>query len=309
MPGFLQSLGAMFARPAQRREYNFDPVHRSLFDPRPSRTPCDEVRPGPGPRFVVGGRPIAPYVRKRSERLSFSLAEMPQLAIDVDQASVSVVGTGAGAYAVRFCAQAGGASDDDARRTLQKITLTRPGHSLKVRAPQYTRERPAKAWLHVEAPHERGVTVNGSYSYLEVFGIEAPVRASTTHARMKLLDVTDVVQATAHIGIIDFAGDRGQVQLKADGEIGEINLMLTAPRFKGALAAKAEVAIRVLVPPAWESPFEAIVDRLERFVCRAGIAPQVRRHDRDGRVVCTYGHGAPVLRLVSRGALVIDAID
>jgi hypothetical protein len=163
--------------------------------------------------------------------------------------------------------------------------------------------------VHIEAPHDRGVTVNGSYSYLEVFGIEAPVRASTTHARMKLLDVTGGVQATAHIGIIDFAGDRGQVQLNADGEIGEINLMLTAPRFEGALEAKAEVAVRVLVPPAWESPFEAVVDQPERFVCRAGIASQVRRHDRDGRVIFTYGIGARVLRLVSHGALVIDAID
>jgi hypothetical protein len=307
MPGFLQSLGTIFARPSRRREYNFDPVHRSLFNPNPSGTPCDPAPPGLGPRFVVGGRPIAPYVRKRSERLSFSLAEMPQLAIDVDQASVSVVGTGAGAYDVRFCAQAGGASDDDARRILEKITMTRAGHSLKVRTPQYTRERPASAWLHIEAPHDRDVTVNGAYSYLEVFGIEAPVRALTTHARMKLLDVTGGVRATSRTGIIDFAGDRGQVQLEADGEIGEINLMLRAPRFEGTLDAKAEVAIRVLVPPAWESPFEAVVGRPELFVCRAGIGPQVRRQYRDGRVVFAYGPGAPVVRLVSHGALVIDS--
>jgi hypothetical protein len=234
---------------------------------------------------------------------------MPQLAIDVDQASVSVVGTGAGAHAVRFCAQAGGRSDDDARRTLEKITMTSAGESLRVRTPQYTRERPANAWVHIEAPHQRGISVNGRYSYLEVFGIEAPVRASTTHARMKLLDVTGEVRAHAHVGIIDFAGDRGQIQLNADGEIGEINLMLSVARFEGTLDAKAEVAVRVLVAPGFESPFEAVVDRPELFACRAGLAPQVRHHPHGGRVIFTYGHGSPVLRLISRGALVIDAID
>ncbi len=36
MPGFLHSMGAVFARPARRREYNFDPVHPLLLDPRPT---------------------------------------------------------------------------------------------------------------------------------------------------------------------------------------------------------------------------------------------------------------------------------
>jgi len=225
------------------------------------------------------------------------------------QTTVSVVGTDAGTYAVRFCAQAGATNEDDARHALEKITLTRAGQSLKVRTPHYSRERPSSAWVQIEAVRNRAVTVNGSYSYLEIFGINAPVRASTTHARMKLLEITGKVQATAHIGIIDFAGDHGQVQLNADGEIGEINLKLTAPRFEGTLDAKAEVAIRVLLSPDCESPFEATVDRPELFVCRARIAPHIRREYRDGRAVFTYGRQNPVLHFVSHGALVIDSTD
>ena len=61
--------------------------------------------------------------------------------------------------------------------------------------------------------------------------------------------------------------------------------------------------------PRLRSPFEAIVDRPGLFVCRAGIAPHVRRRDRDGLVVFVYGLGNPVLRFVSHGALVIDSTD
>jgi len=151
--------------------------------------------------------------------------------------------------------------------------------------------------------------VNGSYSYAELFGIDAPVRVSTTHARIKLIEVVGDVQATAQVGVIDFAGDRGRIKLSADGEIGEINLKFTAARFDGTLDAAADVAIRVLLPSACESPFEAIVGRPELFVCHADIAPDVRRHDRDGVCVFSYGSGNPVLRLESHGALVIDSTD
>src|SRR6266700_6607860 len=138
LPRFLQSLGAKFARPGRARAYNFDPVPLWLFDPRPSGTPCDEAAPGKGPRFILRGPAIAPSVCKRLEQLSLSAAEMPALAIDVgNQNTVSIIGTEADMYTVRFCAQAGGANEDDARRSLKQITLTRTGQLLKVRSPPY----------------------------------------------------------------------------------------------------------------------------------------------------------------------------
>ena len=310
LPGLLRSLGATFTHAARVREYNFEPPHLALFDSRRITSPCDQGSPGQRFRAGLRGPAIAPFVSKRSEHLSFSPAEMPALAIDAgNQATVSITGTHADKYEVCFCAQAGAANEGDARRSLEEITLARTGQWLKVTAPQSSRERPTNAWLDVEAARNRAVTVNGTYSYIELFGIDAPVQLSTTHARMKLIEVAGDVQATAHVGIIDFAGDGGRIELHADGEIGEINLKFTTELFDGTLDAEAEVAIRVLLPPACESPFEAVVDRPDLFVCRANIAPRVRRNDRRGAVAFSYGHGDPVLRLVSHGALVIDNAD
>jgi hypothetical protein len=309
LPGFFQSLGAMFARPVRPRQYNFDAVQPSLFDSRPSTTPCDQEPRGQHFRAVVRGRSIAPAVVERSEQLSLSTAERPALVIDGNQSMVRIIGTDADMYNVRFCAQAGGRNEHDARRSLQKITLKRTRQLLNVRTPQRSRERLTNAWLHVEAARHHAVTMNGSYSYTEIFGIDAPVRVSTTHARIKLLEVTGEVQVNARVGVIDFASDRGRVQLDADGEIGEINLKPTAARFEGTLDAKAEIGIHILLPPVCESPLEAIVDRPDLFICRARIAPYVHRRDRDGLAVFVYGLGDPVLRFVSYGALVIDSTD
>ena len=66
------------------------------------------------------------------------------------------------------------------------------------------------------------MTLGGSYSYVEVFGIDARLRITTTHARIKLLEVGGDMKAAAHIGVIDYLGDRGRIQLDPTGEIGEI---------------------------------------------------------------------------------------
>jgi hypothetical protein len=252
----------------------------------------------------------SPLLCKRSEQAYFSAPEIPALLVDVNNhAQISVTGVDCDSYAVRFCAEAGGPSEHEARRTLETIKFTRSDQTLKVTTPGYSRERPACAWLHIDAARHRAISLKGSYSYMELFRIDVPVEVATTHARLKMIEISDTVQATARVGIIEFAGDRGRIRLEADGEIGEINLKFAGRLFDGTLRAEAEVAIRVLLPPKSESPFEAIVDREELFVCRADIAPHVRRHDRDGRVVFTYGIGDPVLRLVSHGALVIDSAD
>src|SRR5258706_1824762 len=310
LPGLFRSLGAMYTGAARVREYNFEPPHLALFDSAGMTAPCDQESRRRGLRVVPRGTAIAPFVRRRSEHLSFSPAEMPALAIDAgNQATVSIMGTDADKYEVRFCAQAGAANEGDARRSLEEITLERTSQWLKVRVPQYSRERPAQARLDVQAARHRAVRVNGSYSYTELFGIDAVVRLSTTHARMKLIEVAGDVHATAHVGIIDFAGDRGRIELHADGEIGEINLKFTNTLFDGTLDAEAEVAIRVLLPPACESSFEAVVERPDLFVCRADIAPRLRRQDRRGAVAFSYGHDDPLLRLISHGAMVIDTAD
>jgi hypothetical protein len=308
LAGFFNSLAARFARPVESRDRTFDPAPPFLFEAREMTTPCDPVPPGRA-RLVGRSRgPVsAPFVCKRSEHLAFSAMDMPELVLDVDQTRVSIAGADADGYDVRFCAQARGPSENETRQLLEHVTLARTGGSLKVRKPKHSFDRAINAWLRIAAPRHRPVTVNGSYSYTEIFGMDAWVRVVTTHARVKLLGVAGDVSATAHVGVVDFAGDSGRIRLNADGEIGEINLKLTAPRFEGTLEATAEAAIRVLLSPAFESSFEAVVDRPERFVCCADIAPQIRRHDREGRAVFAYGSGIPDLRFVSHGVLVIDS--
>ena len=310
LSAFLRSLRSILTHPSRLPEYNFDCAALSLFDSR-GMTMNGAQQPEGRSRYVLKAPPVAPSTCDRSELLSFSPAEVPALDVDVgNQTVISVLGSDADNYTVRFRAQAGGATEDEARRALEKIALTRVGPRLSVSTPTYSRERPTNAWLHIDAARNRPVTLNGRYSYMELFGIDATVRVSTTHARIKLIDVAGDVQATARVGAIDFAGNRGQIQLTADGEIGEINLKVAAQRFEGTLEAEADVAIRVLLPPGFESPFEATVDRADLFVCRADMARSVRRrHDRDGAAVFSYGRGKPVLRLVSHGALVIDSTE
>src|SRR5437773_7295238 len=112
LTGFFQSLGAMFARPVRPRQYNFDALNPSLFDSQPMTTPRDQEPPGQDFRAVLRGRAIAPSVLERSEQLSLSTVEMPALAIDSNQSMVSIIGTDAYTYNVRFCAQAGGGNED-----------------------------------------------------------------------------------------------------------------------------------------------------------------------------------------------------
>jgi len=85
--------------------------------------------------------------------------------------------------------------------------------------------------------------------------------------------------------VIDFAGSRGIVNLSAETEI---NLKMTAPQFDGELVAWAQRSVRVLVPPGFSTPFQALVNRPQDFVCRANFCPNVTHEKKDGLYVFTY---------------------
>jgi hypothetical protein len=299
LPSFFRS----FTHVPERRDYNFDPARLSLFDSRRMTAPCDQDHePHPYRLHVVPRLAVC----QRTEYLSVPSAEIPSLVVDAaNHTIVSVVGTDADEYDVRFHAQAGAANEDKARRLLGAVLFTHTGTTFTVTTPRH--RPPARAWLNFDAPRHRPLTVNGNYSYVEAFGIDGPVNVSTNHARVKLLEVAGEVKATA-LGVIDYSGDHGQIQLDATGEIGEINLRLSSSRFKGTLDANADNAVRVLLPQGWESPFEAVVYRPDLFLCRANIRPSVHLSDREGLALFTYGRGDPTLRLVSQGVIVIDSI-
>ena len=109
------------------------------------------------------------------------------------------------------------------------------------------------------------------------------MRITATHARATILDTTGRVNASAFV--VDFAGSRGIVNLSAEAEI---NLKMTVPRFDGELVAWAQRPVRLLVPPGFSTPFQALVNRPRDFVCRANFCSKVTQEKTDGLYVFTY---------------------
>ena len=62
----------------------------------------------------------------------------------------------------------------------------------------------ARCELLVEASHDAGIVIHGSYAAVEVRDLMGPVRIAATHARATVLNTSGQVDATA--GVVDFAG-------------------------------------------------------------------------------------------------------
>ncbi len=123
-------------------------------------------------------------------------------------------------------------------------------------------------------------------------------------------DTTGPVDTFASTGIVDFAGSQGMVTLRADGEIGGINLYLITPRFESTVWARAEGDIRVLMPSGFATgagsgggPGKGLCEpRALNMRCRSEM--------RDGKAVFTYGSGEPSVRLESVGGpVILDSAD
>jgi hypothetical protein len=84
---------------------------------------------------------------------------------------------------------------------------------------------------------------------------------------------------------VDFAGSRGIVNLTAEAEI---NLKMMASRFDGTLLAWAQRPVRVLVPPGFDTPFQASVNRRQDFVCRTDFCSKITQEKKGGLYVFTY---------------------
>jgi hypothetical protein len=137
--------------------------------------------------------------------------------------------------------------------------------------------------LIIEAPAEAPITVHASFAPVEVRNMTGPVRVTAIHARAKLLNATGSVDATGFV--VDFAASKGTVILSAEAEI---NLKLTPVRFQGTLTAWAQRAVRVLIPPAFQTPFQAVVNRPQDFVCRTEFTAAVKREKKGGLYMFTY---------------------
>jgi hypothetical protein len=99
---------------------------------------------------------------------------------------------------------------------------------------------------------------------VEIRDMTGAVRVTAAHARATILETTGQVDASAFV--IDFAGSRGRVDLSAEAEI---NPKMTAPRFEGTIMAWAQRPVRMLVPPGFMTPFQALVNHPQDFICAA----------------------------------------
>jgi hypothetical protein len=279
-----------------------------LFGQQHITTPCDLAETPGGARIVASAPNPPAYSVLRLDSITLSRAELPALSMRNVQAWVEVTGADTETWSVQLCAQAGAATEGDATALLRQFKLTQKGEWLELSAPAQLPEQSGAAYVRIQAPRDAPVTISGK-SPISVYGMSAPVKVSTTHARLTVADTTGDVEADIKpdSGMIDFLGNRGHVRLNADWEL---NLVISAQQFTGDLEGTARGRIHVLLQPGFLSPFEAVVNHDSDFDCRASICDQVRRADRGGKVAFTYGSGEPVLRLVSaNGPVVINSTD
>jgi len=299
-PILLVSLGAMFTSCASdaERKYDVEAAPEFLFERRPIDFDCvDKIagRPklnGRGDKkvLVAGNQPR--YLLTHSEQFALTRSDVPSLTVTADPSnSVVVVGSNHADWFIRFCGEGGGQIEAEARERLQQVSMTRLGATISVNSPPPGAGGHRRGFLAVDAPADGPIVIYTSNSAVQVRDLVGQVRITATHARATILDTTGRVNATGFV--LDFAGSRGMVNLSAEAEI---NLKITAPRFDGELVAWAQRTIRVLVPPRFSTPFRALVNRPQDFVCRANFCSKVTHEKKDGLYVFTYvgdGNAAP----------------
>jgi hypothetical protein len=318
-PAFVLSLSALLPSSTSdvRRKYELEPAPEFLFERRPFRSECADRTPtrngiterGAQAVLVPGNQ--APYLLTRPEEVTLSRADIPALTITADPSSfVAVGGSSRSDWSVHFCAQGDGQNEAEAREHLQKISMTRLGSTLSLNGPRLGERPQARGFLVVGAPADAPLVIHTSFAAVEIRDMASPVRVAATHARVTILDTTGQVDANAMV--VDFAGSRGQVTLSAEAEI---NLKMTTAQFEGTLSAWAQQSVRILVPPGFITPFQAMVNRPQDFVCRAEFCSKVKQEKKGGLHIFTYGGDSatapePVLQLRSEQAtVVIDGTD
>jgi hypothetical protein len=318
-PAFVVSLSAILPSSASdvHRKYALEPAPEFLFERRPFRSECAQRTPTRNGITERGAQPVlvlrnqAPYLRSRPGVVTLSRADIPALTITADPSNlVAVGGSSRTDWSVQFCAEGDGQNQAEARERLQTISMTRLGSTLSLNGPGLGERGQARGSLVVDAPADAPLVIHASFAAVEIRDMTGSVRVAATHARAAILDTTGQVDANAMV--VDFAGSRGRVRLSAEAEI---NLKMTAPQFEGTLSAWAQRSVRILVPPGFITPFQAMVNRPQDFVCRAELCSKVRQEKKGGLHIFTYGGDnpaapEPVLQFRSeRATVVIDSTN
>ena len=251
-----------------------------------------------------------PFLLARPEETTISTRDVPSLTLTADPLnSISIGGSDRSDWSIRFCAQGEGNSEAEARGRLNEVSMTRLGATVSLKGPILAEKLQTRGLFVLDAPADAPVLIHASFAAVEIRDMAGPVRVTAAHGRAKILDTTGQVDAAAFV--IDFAGSRGRVNLSAEAEI---NLKMTAPRFEGTLMAWAQRPLRMLVPPGFVTPFQALVNRPHDFVCRADFCSKVKKEKKNGLYVFTYrGDGGAAPELVhlrsEQATVVIDTTE
>jgi hypothetical protein len=280
----LLSLGVLLTCSATRsRESQVEAAPEFLFEHRGFRSNCASPPAGASGGYVISG-PHLPFQRNHAQNLTFPLSEVPSLTLTADESSViHIAATHGDSWSLDFCAHGEGNTEPEALAQLQQVSMERLGDTVSLNNSAATDARLISSALLVDAPAAAPIVVHASFTAVEVYDMTAPVRVTATHARATILDTTGKVDAAAFV--VDFAGSAGTVKLSSEQGI---NLKLRAPRFQGSLMAWAQGPVSVLVPPSFQTPFQAIVNRPRDFVCRADICSNLTLKKQGSLCIFTY---------------------
>jgi hypothetical protein len=258
----------------------------------------------------VLSRPLqAKHVLRKKERQEILLQDIARLDLALGMySSVCILGrSDTDRCVAELRAEAGSSTDAEARELLDRIELLNYRTELVVSTPFTTRMSTAKCQVNVALPAHCPLHIQGCLAQVEIVGMTGSVDVSLSYGGMFLFDTTgDINARTAPEGKIVFSGRRGRVGLRSEGEI---DLKLTDEIFQGGLEARtSNEPIRVLLPEHFRSSFEASAPEV---ICRADIASQTQRHQKQERTVLTFGGAATnAIRLESFwGPIVIDNIS
>jgi len=243
----------------------------------------------------------------RTEHFDFSASDLTALNLDLGpMSSVSVTGTGATGYSFDLHAEITTDDEGQGNALLQRLALYRDGGTLVLKTPPHLEHVRSQTYLDILAPADRPVVITGTYTAVELFGINGPVTISTSHGSIRLIDVSGRIDASASEGgSMVFASNSGRAHLSAD--LG-IDIRIQEQNYDGSLEATARGPVRVRVPRGFVSSFEANVRNRARFTCRVELGSPLQRGKDQGRITVQHGsEHPPQIRFISlQGPVVID---
>ncbi|MGB7548583.1 MAG: hypothetical protein WBM14_12600 [Terracidiphilus sp.] len=266
------------------------PAPFTIFDERPFQMNCAD-RPSPlppGARSFAIVSPQAPYARTRIDTLNVPRYQVPALTIAAESLNwVQIASANQDHWTVQFCAVGEGNTVEEASSYMQRVSMERTGSLLTLSNTDARGLTGGHGNLLLTAPAGAPVTVH-SDAAVEVHDMAGPVRVSAL-GRAVILNTTGRVDALAEN--VDFAGSQGSVSLNASWDI---DIKLTATKFRGNLAANAQRQVHALFPPGFQTPIEILVNRPKDFVCRADFCSKMRKDRVNFLYRFSYGNVANV---------------